>query len=81
LKRGLGRKVPFRDYSGFSAETLRNMTAAYDTAIAKLNIKSSDPLTGKLAAAIVAVASEGERDPGRLCERALARLQPKGSKG
>ena len=57
------------------------MTAAYDIAVAKLNIKSPDPLTGKLAAAIVAVASEGERDPGRLCERALARLQPKGSKG
>ncbi|MGA6975276.1 MAG: hypothetical protein WBZ23_01885 [Pseudolabrys sp.] len=42
------------------------MTAAYDTAIAKLNIKSSDPLTGKLAAAIAAVAAEGERDPGTL---------------
>ena len=60
---------------------LRNMTAAYDTAIAKLNIKSPDPLTGKLAAAIAAVAAEGERDPGTLCERALAILQPKASKG
>ena len=66
--------MPFRDYSGFTAETLRNMTAAYDTAIAKLNIKTPDPLTSKLAAAIAAIASEGERDPGKLCERALAVL-------
>ena len=73
--------MPFRDYSRFNAEMLRNMNAAYDIGIAKLNIKSPDPLTGKLAAAIAAVAAEGERDPGTLCERALAILQPKASKG
>lgn len=69
--------MPFRDYSGFDTEMLRNMTAAYDTAIAKLNIKSPDPQTGKLAAAIAAIASEGERDPNKLCERALAALHRK----
>jgi hypothetical protein len=67
--------VPFRDYSGFNEEALRVMTAAYDAAITKLNIKSSDPLTGKLAARIAALASEGERDPAKLCERALSKLQ------
>lgn len=67
-----GREVPFRDYSGFNAATLQIMTAAYDAAVAKLNIKSSDPRTSQLAAAIAALAAEGERDPEKLCERALA---------
>jgi len=66
--------VPFRDYAGFNGETLRSMTAAYDAAIEKLHLKSTDPLTGKLAATIAALASEGERDPDKLCERALAEL-------
>jgi len=66
--------VPFRDYKQFNGETLRSMTAAYDAAVEKLHLKSTDPLTGKLAATIAALASEGERDPGKLCERALAQL-------
>jgi hypothetical protein len=69
--------VPFRDYTGFNAATLQSMTAAYDAAVEKLHLKSSDPLTGKLAATIAALASEGERDPGKLCERALAELHEK----
>jgi len=66
--------VPFQDYTGFNGDTLRRMTAAYDAAIEKLQLKSTDPLTGKLAARIAALASEGERDPDKLCERALAEL-------
>jgi hypothetical protein len=67
--------VPFRDYSGFNVATLQTMTAAYDAAVAKLNISGSDPRTSKLAATIAGLASEGERDPGTLCERALAELE------
>ena len=66
--------MPFRDYTQFNGETLQSMTAAYDAAVEKLQLKSTDPLTGKLAATIAALASEGERDPDKLCERALAQL-------
>jgi hypothetical protein len=66
--------VPFRDYSGFNAETLRIMTAAYDAAVAKLHIKNDDPRTGKIAAKIAALAADGERDPANLCERALVQI-------
>jgi len=66
--------VPFRDYTGIDGDALRSMTAAYDAAIEKMHLKSSDPLTGKLAATIAALVSEGERDPQKLCERALAQL-------
>jgi hypothetical protein len=69
--------VPFRDYSGFNADTLKAMTEAYDTAIAKLGIKAGDPLTSNVAAAIAALASEGERDPAQLCEKTIAGLKKK----
>ena len=46
--------MPFRDYSGFNPETLRVMTASYDATVAKLNLKSVDPRTGKIAAKIAA---------------------------
>jgi len=69
--------MPFRDYSGFNFATLQTMTAAYDAAVAKLNIKSADPRTGNIAATIAALAAEGERDPVKLCEAALAELQKK----
>jgi hypothetical protein len=68
--------MPFRDYKSFDLDTLRNMTDAYDVALARLKIRSDDPLTSKLAAWIAAFASEGERDPIKLCEKALAALKP-----
>jgi hypothetical protein len=73
VEAGEGSKVPFRDYSGFSAETLRVMTAAYDAAMAKLQIKVGDPRTSNIAAKIAALAAEGERDPAKLCEQAIAK--------
>jgi hypothetical protein len=70
-------QVPFSDYSGFNAETLKIMTAAYDAAVAKLGIKPSDPLTSNLAARIAALVAGGERDPGKLCDQAIAGLPAK----
>lgn len=67
--------MPFRNYDGFNTETLRIMTVAYDAAIARLSIKSDNPLTSELAAKIVALVANGERDPDKLCERAMAELQ------
>jgi len=50
------------------------MTAAYDATVAKLNLKSVDPRTGKIAAKIAALAAEGERDPVKLSDLALAEI-------
>ena len=72
--------MPFRDYSGFNDATLKAMTAAYDAAKAKLGIKDSDPLTSNIAARIAALASEGGRDPVKLCDQALAGIQTGRSK-
>lgn len=54
--------MPFREFTAFDPATLRIMTAAYDAAIAKLGIKSTDPLTSALAPKIVALAKAGESD-------------------
>ena len=51
------------------------MTAAYDAVVARLQLKSNDPLTGKLAAKIANLAAEGERDVGKLTEQALLGLK------
>jgi hypothetical protein len=67
--------MPFRNYHQFDLKTVRLMTAAYDAAIAQLGLTPDSPLTSKLAAAIAALADEGERDPGRLCEQAVAKLK------
>jgi hypothetical protein len=67
--------MPFRDYSTFDAATLKAMTAAYDAAVAKLNIKADDPRTSNIAARIAALASEGERDHNKLCDQAIAGLR------
>jgi hypothetical protein len=69
--------MPFRDYSGFNDAALKAMTAAYDAAISKLEIQSDDPRTSNLAAIIAALASEGERDPAKLCDLAMAGLSKK----
>jgi hypothetical protein len=69
--------MPFRDYSGFDPAALDGMTKAYDSAVAKLDMQSTDPRTSKLAALIVSLVSTGERDPDKLCEGAVAQLLAK----
>jgi hypothetical protein len=67
--------MPFRNYHQFDLANVRLMTAAYDAAIAQLSLTPDNPLTGKLAAAIAALADDGERDPAKLCEQAVAKLK------
>ena len=67
--------MPFRNYTQFDTATLNVMTAAYDAAVARLQLKSDNPLTGKLAAKIASLAAEGERDVGKLTEQALLGLK------
>jgi hypothetical protein len=54
--------VPFSGHTEFDLRTLPAMTAAYDAVVARLNIKSNDPITSRLAAKIVALVKAGERD-------------------
>jgi len=67
--------MPFRNYHQFDLATARLMTAAYDAALSQLALTPDNPMTGKLAAAIAALADDGERDPARLCEQAVAKLK------
>jgi len=67
--------MPFTNYSGFDAKTLRSMSAAYDAAIARLGIGQGNPLTSMLAAKIAEIASGGEFSPEALCEQAIAALR------
>ena len=66
--------MPFSGYKQFNSGALKIMTDAYDAAIAKLGIPPSDPRTSQIAAHIVLLASEGERDVTKLCEKACAEL-------
>ena len=59
--------MPFRNYTQFDSAALKAMTTAYDAVVARLRLKSDDPLTGKLAAKIANLA-EGQRDVGKLTE-------------
>ena len=67
--------MPFRQHTDFDSETLQLMTAAYDTVVARLNIKPEDPRTSKLATLIVQLVKAGVRDSGRLADQARAGLR------
>jgi hypothetical protein len=68
--------MPFRDYR-FDAADLKIMSQAYDAAVAKLALENTNPGTSKLAALIVNLLREGERDPVKLCDRAVMQLRKK----
>jgi hypothetical protein len=67
--------MPFRDYTQFDSATLDKMAKAYDAVVSRLNIKSDDPRTSRLAAKIATLAAAGERDVTRLAERAIVGLK------
>jgi len=51
------------------------MTAAYDSVVARLNLKPEDPRTGKLAVLIVQLADAGVVDSDKLADEARAALK------
>jgi hypothetical protein len=73
-----GRIVPLHAFLGntvFRPDDLAVIGAAFDAALARLRLSDrTDPLTEIVAKNIIALAAHGERDPGRLCERALAAI-------
>jgi hypothetical protein len=58
----------------FDTSTLDTMAAAYDAIVVKLEIKSDDPRTSKLATKIAELAMAGERDLQQLSNKALTFL-------
>jgi hypothetical protein len=63
---------PYLDGHRFDAETTRLMGIAFETAIQALRCREVlDPPRGAIAKAIINLAQAGERDPERLCDRAL----------
>jgi hypothetical protein len=67
--------MPFRDYPTFDLETVRVMTEAHDSVVARLNLKADDPKRGKLVALIVELARAGVVDPEKLADQARAGLR------
>ena len=63
--------------SGFlNPTTLAVLETAFDEAWATLNDNGDKIRPGELARCMLRLAMEGERDPARLCERALSGLNP-----
>jgi hypothetical protein len=67
--------VPFRDYTQFDAPTLLTMREAYDTVVARRQLKPTDPLTGKLAVLIAQLVAAGITDLDKLTEQAASALR------
>jgi hypothetical protein len=64
--------VQLFQHTSFDSETTRLMGAAYDKACQQLHDAGQPPLVQEIIAArILKLISEGERDPDRLCERTL----------
>ncbi len=59
----------------FEPEAIERMTATYEHALKMLQLTDhDDPITGLVARKIIELAEVGERDPNRLCNRAIEAL-------
>jgi len=58
----------------FEPETVRTMTEAYEHSLRALQIARDDPITGKIAMEIIAIAQTDVDDPITLSDRALKAL-------
>jgi hypothetical protein len=67
--------MPFRRETQFTTAHIQEMTAAYDSVVAKLKLKPDDPRRGKLATLIVQLAKAGVVDAEKLAEQARAGLK------
>jgi len=57
----------------FEPEDIEKLTTAFELALSKLElVDRQDPLAVVLAKLIIELAKEGERDPEKLCDGALA---------
>jgi hypothetical protein len=66
----------FVDGHRFDPEAIRHMGLAFEIVRAALQLEHNDKTSNEvLAKRIIALAQQGERDPGRLAERVLADLR------
>jgi len=66
--------APFADFeteTNFDAPTTAILDTAYDRAIAELRDRGPNSIREAIVRRIITLASAGERDPDRLCEKAL----------
>jgi hypothetical protein len=62
--------------SVFDPEAIERMTTAYEHALKVLQLTDrNDPITELVARKIIEIAGVGERDPDRLCQRAVEALR------
>jgi hypothetical protein len=73
-----GFAVPIREIlekqygSVFGPNDIPNLVAGYEAALRKLGLVGrKDPVTLTVAKLIIGIAQEGERDPNKLCSRAV----------
>jgi len=58
-------------------EEIRQITAAYEQVLSEIGrIDRSDPRAEVIAKKIIEIFQSGERDPTRMCRRALSELSP-----
>jgi hypothetical protein len=61
--------------ASFGPEEIKGLTLAYEATLALLHLKDgTDPVCELIAAKIIKVYREGERDPARICARAIKDL-------
>jgi hypothetical protein len=61
--------------AAFSPEDIVRMTAAYEAALRLLGLTDrNDPVTEIVAKKIIEITRNGERDPPRICSRAILEL-------
>jgi len=61
--------------ASFDQADIDRMTAAYEAALQLLRLKDrNDPITEIVAAKIIQITRSGEREPPRICARALKEL-------
>jgi hypothetical protein len=71
---------PFLAGQPFEPELIRQMSLAFETVCAKLNLTlSDDPATRFVASKIIELAQRGVRDTPRLIDMALKELNPAGN--
>jgi hypothetical protein len=72
--KGLFVPIRFLEKYGpvYEAEDISNVTAAYEAALRRLGVSDrADPMTATVANLIIGLAQDGERDPKKLCDRAV----------
>ena len=67
--------MPFRNDTQFTTANVQEMTAAYDSVVAKLKLTPDDPRRGRLATIIVQLANAGVLDAEKLAAQARAGLK------